>query len=52
MKEEVEEKNRFQQLKQRIGRLSKCDCRVTIQIQLNYKINMNIVLFSTKFGRT
>lgn len=36
---------------QRIGRLFKCDCRVTIQIQLNYKININNVLLSSFSAR-
>lgn len=39
----------FQQLIHQIGRLSKCDCRVTVQIQLNYKIHMNIVFIFHEF---
>lgn len=45
MRRNKKKSTNFQQLIHQIGRLSKCDCRVTVQIQLNYKIHMNIVLF-------
>lgn len=47
----IGEGNKTSTEKQWIGRLFKCDCRVTIQIRLNYKININNILFSPLSAR-